>query len=81
MKARAFWPRSDLHTWRSLGYLIGMLLVRSLERAERILKAMKCRGFDGRLHSGDTLTLRPLDALFAASWAAVFTVLLVLDRA
>jgi cobalt/nickel transport system permease protein len=81
MKARAFRPRSDLHTWRSFGYLIGMLLVRSLERAERILAAMKCRGFDGRLHSGDTLRLRPLDALFAASWTVVFAVLLVLGRA
>jgi cobalt/nickel transport system permease protein len=58
-----------------------MLLVRSLERAERILKAMKCRGFDGRLHTHDTLTLRPFDAVFAGSWAVVFAVLLVLDRA
>ena len=81
MKARAFRPRSKLHTWQSFGYLIGMLLVRGLERAERILKAMKCRGFDGRLHSGDAPALRPLDALFAASWAVVFAVLLGLDRA
>ena len=82
MKARAFRPRSDLHTWQSFGYLIGMLLVRSIERAERILAAMKCRGFDGRLHPRDTtLALRPHDAVFAASWAVVSAVLLVLDRA
>ena len=81
MKARAFRPRSDLHTWRSLGYLIGMLLVRSLERAERILKAMKCRGFDGRLHAVDAFTLRPSDGVFAAAWVLVLAALLILERA
>ncbi|RCX26539.1 cobalt ECF transporter T component CbiQ [Thioalbus denitrificans] len=50
MQARAFRLRSDLHTWRSVGYLFGMLLVRSLDRSDRVLAAMKCRGFDGRFH-------------------------------
>ena len=36
-----------LHTYRSLGYLIGMLLVRSHERSGRIYNAMLCRGFRG----------------------------------
>ena len=49
MRARGFVARSDRHTWRSLGWLIGMLLVRSMERSQRILAAMRCRGFDGRL--------------------------------
>lgn len=80
MKARAFRPRSDLHTWRSFGYLIGMLLVRSLERAERILAAMKCRGFDGRLHDGDGRPLRPFDGAFAAAWALILVALLTLEH-
>jgi cobalt/nickel transport system permease protein len=50
MRARAFVARSDAHAWRSLGWLIGMLLLRSLERAQRVLAAMKCRGFHGRLY-------------------------------
>jgi cobalt/nickel transport system permease protein len=50
MKARGFRMRCDLHTWRSIGYLFGMLLVRSLERSERILAAMRCRGFQGDFH-------------------------------
>ena len=81
MKARAFRPRSDVHTWRSLGFLIGMLLVRSLERAERILQAMKCRGFDGRLHAVDTRALRPSDIAFAAAWALILAALVILERA
>ncbi len=51
MKARGFRMRCNPHTWRSIGYLFGMLLVRSIERAERILAAMRCRGFQGRFHS------------------------------
>jgi cobalt/nickel transport system permease protein len=81
MKARAFRPRSDLHTWRSLGYLIGMLLVRSLDRAERILAAMKCRGFDGRLHDVDRRAVRPADGAFAAAWMLVLATLLILEHA
>jgi len=47
MRARAFRPRSSLHTWRSYGNLIGMLLVRALERAHRVEEAMRCRGYAG----------------------------------
>lgn len=51
MRARAFRPTAGLHCWRSIGYLFGMLMVRSLERAERIDAAMRCRGFTGRFPS------------------------------
>ena len=50
MKARGFRPRMNGHTYRSYGQLVGMLLVRSLDRAERILAAMKCRGFRGHFY-------------------------------
>lgn len=47
MRARGFRPGSNRHTWRSYGYLIGMLLVRALDRARRIEEAMLCRGYAG----------------------------------
>lgn len=47
MRARGFRPRSNRHTWRSYGNLMGMLLVRALDRAERIDEAMLCRGYAG----------------------------------
>lgn len=47
MKARAFVAGSNVHTWRTFGWLIGMLLVRSFERSRRVSNAMKCRGFHG----------------------------------
>jgi cobalt/nickel transport system permease protein len=51
MKMRGFVPRSDIHTYRCYAYLVGMLLVRSYDRAERINQAMLLRGFSGRYYS------------------------------
>nr|WP_286198704.1 cobalt ECF transporter T component CbiQ [Mesorhizobium sp. BR1-1-16] len=48
MRARGFRAGSNRHTWRSYGNLIGMLLVRALERSRRIEEAMLCRGYGGR---------------------------------
>lgn len=53
MRARSFRPRSNRHGWRSLGNLLGMLLVRALDRANRIEEAMRCRGDAGRFPGSD----------------------------
>jgi cobalt/nickel transport system permease protein len=80
MTARAFRPRTDRHTLRSLGWLVGMLLVRSFERAERVLAAMKCRGFTGRMPTFDALRLHPVDGLFGLAGVAVVGALFWLER-
>lgn len=64
MKARGFRPGNNRHTYRSIGYLVGMLLVKALERSERILQAMKCRGFNGRLHLLDDMQYSKADVIF-----------------
>lgn len=64
MKARAFLAKFNLHTLRTFGYLVGLLLVRSLDRAERVLAAMKCRGFDGRFRTLHAFAMRPADRVF-----------------
>lgn len=48
---RGFRPSMSLHTYRTYANMIGMLLVRSFARAERVHEAMICRSFKGRLHS------------------------------
>ncbi len=80
MAARAFRPRNSRHTWRSYGYLVGMLLVRSVERAERVLAAMKCRGYTGRLHLLEDLRFGRGDILFAAVTGLLLAGLLAWDR-
>ncbi len=75
MRARAFIARSNLHTWRSIGYLFGMLLIRSLERAERILKAMKCRGFRGQFYLLDHFQWQRHDSGFVAAMLTIITLM------
>ncbi len=65
MRLRGFRPTCTAHGLRSLGYLVGMLFLRSIERAERILDAMKCRGFEGRLHILDPQRLGRADVVFS----------------
>jgi cobalt/nickel transport system permease protein len=48
MRLRGFVPGTNVHTMRSYGHFIGQLLVRAVERAERVNEAMRCRGFAGR---------------------------------
>ncbi len=47
IRIRGFSPRTDMLTYRTYAYLVGLLFVRGYERGERVYKAMLCRGFDG----------------------------------
>lgn len=76
MQARAFVMGTNRHTWKSIGYLFGMLLIRSIERAERIQGAMKCRGFCGRFYLNDEMKIGRSDMLFTASFLS-FLILLI----
>lgn len=49
LAARGFRPRTDLETSRTLATVTGSLLLRSLQRTERVEQAMRCRGYAGRL--------------------------------
>ena len=60
---------------RHMGSFIGQLLLRSMDRAERVYAAMRCRGFDGEFRYGEP---RRLDAegivyitLISAAFAAM----------
>ncbi|MBC7908011.1 MAG: cobalt ECF transporter T component CbiQ [Rhodospirillaceae bacterium] len=79
MRARAFRLHSSVHSWRAMGWLVGMLLVMSLERSERIHAAMRCRGFTGRFHLCDDSRAGWLDWGFGAAQAASLALMLVLD--
>ncbi|MCB2185264.1 MAG: cobalt ECF transporter T component CbiQ [Deltaproteobacteria bacterium] len=79
MKVRCFAPGTNLHTYRTYAMLVGMLLVRSLERAERVYQAMLCRGFQGTFWLLDHFHWRRSDTLFSWSWAAIVAVLIVVQ--
>lgn len=79
MKVRGFRPGTNWHTYRSFGYLVGMMLVRAIERSERILDAMKCRGFSGRIVLLHDFALARRDYVFAALCAGQTLVLIMVD--
>jgi len=51
MKIRGFRSGTNIHSYRTYAYLIGMLFVRASIRAQRVQNAMLCRGFRGRFYS------------------------------
>ena len=52
-RARTFGEGSLWFHWKSSAQLIGMLLIRAMERAERVHGAMCARGWDGKVRSLD----------------------------
>ncbi len=50
-KVRCFRPGNNIHTYKTYAYLVGMLLVRSSLKGERVHLAMQCRGFKGKFYS------------------------------
>jgi cobalt/nickel transport system permease protein len=79
MKVRGFRPRVNWHTYRTIGHLIGMLLVRSLDRSERVIAAMKCRGFRGRFYLLDHFAFSARDIAFTALVLASVSLLAALE--
>jgi len=65
MKIRNFHPRTNLHSYRTFAYLVGMLFVRASERARRVHGAMICRGFNGRFVSLREFPPNPRNHLFS----------------
>ncbi|HEV3444791.1 MAG TPA: cobalt ECF transporter T component CbiQ [Gemmataceae bacterium] len=51
LRVRGYRNRADRHSYRTIGQVSGVLLVRGYERAERVGQAMRCRGFDGRFRA------------------------------
>lgn len=57
---------------RVYGSLIGNLLLRSMDRAERVYRAMVARGFAGEIRAMRQSSLRWTDWGFACGWLAFF---------
>ena len=79
LKVRAFQPKTNLHTYRTYAYLVGMLLVRSYDRSERIRNAMICRGFRGRFYDLSEFSLKPFDFLVICIFFLVLILIVLLQ--
>jgi cobalt/nickel transport system permease protein len=50
-KVRNFSPKTNLHTYKTISYMLAMVLIKSYERGKRVYNAMILRGFNGKFYS------------------------------
>jgi cobalt/nickel transport system permease protein len=60
---------------RIIGTLLGQWLLRAVDRAQRIHRAMLCRGFDGEFRLLRPLRIGRTEVLFTLGWTVFFVVL------
>lgn len=80
MQVRGFRKGTSLTTLRAIANFLGMLLVRSFERTERVMDAMHARGYEGRFPQAAKLKLRSRDFLLSGLWLLLGSALLLADR-
>lgn len=78
-KIRGFRAGTNLHTYRTYAYLLGMLFVRAAARADRVYQAMRCRGFHGRFYCLSEFHAQRRDRAFAVCMATATAVLIWLE--
>lgn len=72
-RVRCFTPGTNLHTYKTYAYLVGMLFVRASARAQRVHQAMVCRGFAGKFYCLHEFAFKPSDW----RWCVAMTVSLI----
>jgi len=60
-------------------FLVGNLLLRTLDRAQRIHLAMFCRGFDGEIRLVRPIRFSVLDFAYVAGWTVFFILLRLIN--
>lgn len=60
--------------FRLFTQIVGHLLLRTLDRAERVYRAMLCRGFDGHIRVVRFSRIGRGEIIFVLCWAALFAV-------
>lgn len=67
-------PHNEGIQFKVWGSLAGLLLLRTMDRAQRIYQAMLCRGFDGEVRVVRRWELRIGDLIFLITWLIFFAV-------
>jgi cobalt/nickel transport system permease protein len=80
MRARGFRKQTDMETLRTIGNFLGMLLVRSFERTQRVFDAMLARGYTGTWPGDMAFRAVTGDWIKGAFWVVLGGVMFVFDR-
>lgn len=79
INVRAFRPKTTTHTYKTYAYLVGMLIVRSYDRSQRIYSAMLCRGFTGKFPIITHFHMHTRDYVFSVFMLSVTITMVVLS--
>ena len=78
-RLRGFAPKTNMHTYRTFGNMLGMVFVHSFDRSVRVYEAMILRGFSGRFQSVTAFRATSRDAVFAVAAFACMVCLVAFD--
>ncbi|MBA4189281.1 MAG: cobalt ECF transporter T component CbiQ [Planctomycetaceae bacterium] len=80
LRCRGFRMKPNQHGYTTTGHVVGAVLVRGADRADRVTEAMRCRGFDGRFHTTAAFRTTPADIISFVAIVGVMVALLAWDR-
>ncbi len=80
MRARGFRKRTDFQTIHTVANFLGMLLVRSFERTQRVYEAMLARGYNGSMPGAVEFSARKRDWVKGAFWVSAGVAMVIADR-
>lgn len=78
-KLRGFMPRTSLHTYRTIGNMLGLTLIKSIDRSKVIYESMLLRGFNGVFHTVTEVKTTRNDFFFTVFFFSILVCLLGLD--
>ena len=79
MKIRGFKPGTNIHTYKTYAYLIGIIFLRASAMARRVHQAMMCRGFTGKFYSLYKFQSTRLNWIFSTVMTGLLTALIFLE--
>ena len=78
-RLRGFLPRTSLHTYRTIGNMLGLTVINSIDRSKRIYEAMLLRGFKESFHTVTELKTARVDYVFTFFFFLILALLLIGD--
>ncbi|HCO12514.1 MAG TPA: cobalt ECF transporter T component CbiQ [Desulfonauticus sp.] len=79
LKIRGFKPKTNLFTYKTYAYLLGLILLKAYERGDRVHKALVLRGFQGKFPSLYSPKFTQKDLYFSLFSGLNFLLLLYLQ--
>jgi cobalt/nickel transport system permease protein len=78
-KLRGFIPSTSMHTYRTIGNMLGLTVINSIDRSKRIYEAMLLRGFEESFHTVTELKASRIDYVFSFFFFCILVGLLIGD--